>query len=124
MDHEGEVFMTKDRDNALFEAGIKLGALYHQFVGSPINLETVQSLEEAIEKSISLQPYVKSVKVTINRSVIEEMLNSFGYCELSGRMLDVDLVVNVGTVEVHAGIAYNMDMEYPLMAVKEVTGGP
>ncbi|MDY6959726.1 MAG: dihydroneopterin aldolase family protein [Halobacteriota archaeon] len=115
--------MTKDRDNALFEAGIKLGALYHQFVGSPINLETVQSLEEAIEKSISLQPYVKSVKVTINRSVIEEMLNSFGYCELEGRMLDVDLVVKVGGVEVHAGITYKVDMEYPLMVIKDVTGG-
>ena len=30
-----------ERDNALFEAGIKLGALYHQFSGSPVNMRTI-----------------------------------------------------------------------------------
>ncbi|MCQ2376461.1 MAG: dihydroneopterin aldolase family protein, partial [Methanocorpusculum sp.] len=27
--------MATDRENAVFEAAIKLGALYHQFVGTP-----------------------------------------------------------------------------------------
>jgi len=115
--------MTSDRENALFEAGIKLGALYHQFVGSPVSPETAGSLQDAIEKSISLQPYVKSVRVYINMNMIEERLNSFGYCELAGRMLDVDVVVNVGAVEVHAGISYNRDLDYPMMSVKDVTDG-
>ncbi|MDY6931500.1 MAG: dihydroneopterin aldolase family protein [Halobacteriota archaeon] len=115
--------MINDRDNALFEAGIKLGALYHQFVGSPVSLETVESLEDAIEKSISLQPYVSYVRVGIDRSTIKERLNSFGYCELEGKMLDVDILVNVGTIEVKAGISYERDMEYPLMVIKDVTEG-
>ena len=28
--------MVSGREQALFEAGIKLGALYHQFVGMPL----------------------------------------------------------------------------------------
>ena len=42
--------MITKRDNALFEAGIKLGALYHQFVGAPVNHDTADSLEQAIER--------------------------------------------------------------------------
>ena len=29
--------MITERDRAIFEAGIKLGALYHQWVGTPIS---------------------------------------------------------------------------------------
>ncbi|MCK5108837.1 MAG: hypothetical protein KAR25_04025, partial [Methanosarcinales archaeon] len=47
-----------DRDRALLEVGIKLGAMYHQFTGSPVNPDTAGSLAQAIEDSISLQPYV------------------------------------------------------------------
>jgi len=32
-----------DREQALFEAGIKLGALYHQYVGAPLDLNTILS---------------------------------------------------------------------------------
>ncbi|NOQ47550.1 MAG: hypothetical protein GQ576_00105, partial [Methanococcoides sp.] len=53
-----------DRDNVLFEAGIKLGALYHQFTGSPVNLRTVESLETAIAQSISVQPCVEKITVS------------------------------------------------------------
>ena len=115
--------MINDRDNALFESGIKLGALYHQFVGTPVSPETASGLEEAIKKSISLQPYVKSVEVSIDSEMIAESLNGFGYCELEGRMLDVEVIVLVGSVEVHAGIAYDRDLEYPTMFVKQVIEG-
>ena len=46
--------MPTNREIAAFEAGIKLGALYHQFVGSPVSPKTADSLERAIEESISL----------------------------------------------------------------------
>ena len=69
-----------DRDNALFEAGIKLGALYHQFTGSPVNLNTVSSLEMAIQESISVQPYVEEISVKIDRDMLRSRLNNeFGY---------------------------------------------
>ncbi|MEM3588173.1 MAG: dihydroneopterin aldolase family protein, partial [Candidatus Jordarchaeaceae archaeon] len=40
-----------DRDRAIFEGGITLGAIYHQFVGTPISRDAavVSALEKAIE---------------------------------------------------------------------------
>lgn len=37
-------FACTERERALFEAGIKMGTIYHQFVGTPVNLRTVESL--------------------------------------------------------------------------------
>jgi len=109
-----------DRDIAVFEAGIKLGALYHQFIGTPVSTETVEVLETAIERSVSLQPWVNSVKVEINRENVQENKNEFRYCELRGEMLDVKVVVLYEEVEVHARVKYEEDMGYPLMRVERV----
>ena len=111
-----------DRDRALFEAGIKLGALYHQFTGTPMSTETVEELETAIERSVSLQPWVSSVEVKIDREKVRksENENQFRYCELSGEMLDVKVVVRYGAVEVHASVKYEEELDYPLMRVERV----
>ncbi|WP_321419271.1 dihydroneopterin aldolase family protein [uncultured Methanomethylovorans sp.] len=111
-----------ERDNALFEAGIKLGALYHQFSGSPVNLKTVDSLEKAIAESISVQPYVKSITVSIDRAIIRSKLNSeFGYCELEGRMLDVNLTMKYENLVVNASLKFNKELDYPLMKIEEIS---
>ena len=109
-----------DRDTALFESGIKLGALYHQFVGSPVNLSTAGSMEAAIRESISLQPCVQSITIAIDREMIRERINDFGYCELEGRMLDVEAVIRYGTAVVHAGMRYDAKMDYPMMFVQQI----
>ncbi len=106
------------RDNAVFEAGIKLGALYHQFVGSPINPKTVDSMEKAIAQSISVQPFVESITVQIDREMIKENLSSFGYTELKGPMLKVDVVIKYENYEVSGGIS--LKDGYPLMFIKDV----
>ena len=111
-----------DRDKALFEAGIKLGALYHQFTGTPVSIETVEKLETAIERSVSLQPWVSFVEVKIDREKVRkcELENKFKYCELSGEMLDVKVVVLYNKVEVHARVKYEEELDYPLMRVEKV----
>ncbi|HID20721.1 MAG TPA: hypothetical protein EYP28_07310 [Methanophagales archaeon] len=109
-----------DRDTAVFEAGIKLGALYHQFIGTPVSTETVGVLEDAIEKSVSLQPWVSSVEVKIDREKVLENENEFKYCELRGEMLDVKVVVIYEKVEVHVRLKYEEHMGYPLMCVEKV----
>lgn len=110
-----------DRDNALFEAGIKLGALYHQFTGSPLNLDTAASLEQAIQKSISVQPYVKEISVKIDRDMLSSKINGeFGYSELQGQMLSVKITVKYGSVQVKVGMEYDPDLNYPLMRVEEI----
>ena len=40
------------RERAIFEGGITMGALFHQFDGTPVNLKSVKSLEEAMEKAM------------------------------------------------------------------------
>jgi dihydroneopterin aldolase len=107
-----------NRDNAAFEAGIKLGALYHQFVGSPVSIETADSLERAIQQSISVQPYVKSITVRIDRDMVKESLSSFGYTELKGPMLSVAAVILYKGTEISVGIKYTDG--YPLMFIDEI----
>jgi hypothetical protein len=116
-----ESAVITDRDNALFEAGIKLGALYHQFTGSPINLGTVDSLEKAISQSISVQPFVEDITVSIDRDMVRSTLNNeFGYCELEGRMLDVRISILYGDVRVRVALEYDSELEYPLMLIESV----
>ncbi len=107
---------------ACFEAGIKLGALYHQFTGSPVNLETVESLEQAIARSISVQPFVDNITVNIDRDIIASRLNDeFGYCELEGRMLTVHLDVVYKDAKVSAMMDFDHKLDYPLMQVKDIS---
>ncbi len=110
-----------DRDNVLFEAGIKLGALYHQFTGSPVNLKTADSLEKAIQESISVQPCVEDIKVSINRDMIRSKLNSeYGYCELEGRMLDVSITASFKSAKVDVSLAFDTELDYPLMKIEKI----
>jgi hypothetical protein len=106
------------RDNVAFEAGIKLGALYHQFVGAPVSPDTAASLEQAIAASIGVQPYVKAITVSIDRKMIRESLSAFGYTELKGQMLNVDAVIRYENCEAQVGIKFKDN--YPLMFIKEI----
>jgi len=107
--------MTSDRELAIFEAGIKLGALYHQWVGTPISRQSAASVETAIEKAVILQPFVEEITVKLDRSLMTE--NRFGYSELSGLMFDVVIVTRVGFTYCRARLA--LEKGYPFMRVVE-----
>ncbi|NJD78228.1 MAG: hypothetical protein FIB08_14245 [Candidatus Methanoperedens sp.] len=112
---------VNDRDKAVFEAGIKLGALYHQFIGTPVSKDTADSLERTIEESIILQPYVRSISVSIDREMVAKKQNpKFGYCELEGRMLNVSLQVRYKSMIAYAELAYEEENDYPMMSVKKI----
>ena len=108
---------------ALFDAGIKLGALYQQFIGTPVSLETAETLEKAIEESSSLQPFVEKISVRIDREKLKERINPFGYAELSGEMLSVRLEVRVKNSLVIASLSWDEKLGYPLMKVESVHEG-
>jgi hypothetical protein len=112
---------VNERDRAVFEAGIKLGALYHQFVGTPISLETIDDLERTIEQSVALQPYVRSISVSIDREMVQKKQNpKFGYCELEGRMLNVSLQILYKNTIAQVELAYDEGLDYPLMSIKKI----
>ncbi len=108
--------MTTDHEQAIFEAGIKLGALYHQWVGTPINTRNAGHIESAIEKSVILQPFVEEITVTLDRSMMTE--NRYGYSELSGLMFSVDLVTRVRYAYCRARLHPRND--YPFMEIAEM----
>lgn len=110
-----------DRDNALFEAGIKLGALYHQFVGSPLSPDGIPSLETAIRESISAQPFVESVHVEIDRKkAVSELNETFRYTELKGSMLNVKAAIRFNTARVFVSMEFNDALNYPLMQIDKI----
>jgi dihydroneopterin aldolase len=109
------MIMTSDREQAVFEAGIKLGALYHQWVGTPISRQSAPSVEAAIEKAVILQPFVEEITVRLDRSLMTE--NRYGYSELSGLMFNVEIVTRVGFSWCRARLA--PDKGYPFMSVVE-----
>ena len=107
--------MTIDREQAVFEAGIKLGALYHQWVGTPISRISATSVEKAIEQAVILQPFVEEITVRLDRSLMNE--NRFGYSELSGMMFDVEIITRVGFTYCRARLS--PENGYPLMKIVE-----
>jgi hypothetical protein len=107
-------------ERAVFEAGIKLGTIYHQFVGTPLCAANVDILERAIEDGVRVQPFVKDVKVRIDRSVLRKKRDEFDYQTLSGNMLDVSLTIEIESVRVVAEMRYVEELRYPLMYVREV----
>ncbi|MEN6443368.1 MAG: dihydroneopterin aldolase family protein [Methanoregula sp.] len=107
--------MHSDREQAIFEAGIKLGALYHQWVGTPISRDSAGSVETAIEKAVILQPYVEEITVRLDRNLMTQ--NIFGYSEISGLMYDVEIVTRVGFAYCRARLYPSGS--YPLMQIVE-----
>jgi len=107
--------MITDRERAAFEAGIKLGALYHQFVGTPIARETAAGVEATIEQAVGLQPYVTEIRVRLNRDMM--VSNRFGYSELSGRMFDAEITTTVGATVCRARL--HLEDDYPMMEIIE-----
>ena len=115
-----ERFACGDRDRALFEAGIKMGTLYHQFVGTPVSLKSVEGLEKAMSDAIEVQPYVEKARVTIVRDSIPEGGDEYSYSSLTGEMIDAVITIRIGDASVTAEIRYDEELHYPLMFVSDL----
>lgn len=113
-------FKCSKRERAAFEAGIKLGTIYHQFVGTPISSSNVDSLERAIEDGVRVQPFVEDVSVKIDRKSLRKKLNEYDYQTLSGQMLEVCVTIKIDEVRVVAEMKYIEELNYPLMFIKEI----
>jgi hypothetical protein len=109
------------RERAIFEGGISMGALFHQFVGTPVSIENVELLEKSIESSFKLQPCISDVNVNIDRQKLEELNNEFDYISLDGNMLNVKIHVEYKKVKAIIQIEYVEELNYPLMYVDDIT---
>ena len=109
------------RERLLFEAGIKLGGVFHQYLGMPVSPATAPGLARTIERAIGLQPYVARVTVAIRpRAGGPVGRGRFAYRYLSPPMLDVRVVLADGPHSVEARLAHEPALRYPLMRVVRV----
>ena len=98
-----------------------MGALFHQFVGTPVNKNTKDSLETSMEESLKLQPAIDDVKVNIRFDKLEESMTEFEYTSLTGDMLDVKIYTKVENVTAIIRIEFIEELNYPLMYVENIT---
>lgn len=123
MDVADKYFNCTNSERAVFEAGIKLGTVYHQFVGAPISKDNVEVLEKSIAEGAKVQPFVKDAVVKIDRNRLREKSTDYDYLTLTGDMLDVTLTVQYEDVTVICEMRHIAEMDYPLMYVREIKRG-
>jgi hypothetical protein len=109
------------RERAIFEGAISMGALFHQFVGTPVNKLTKDGLEKSMEDSLKLQPAIEDVDVTIRFDKLEQSMTEFEYTSLTGDMLDVKIYTKVENVKATIRIEFIEELNYPLMYVEDIT---
>jgi len=112
-----------DRERAIFEGAITLGATYHQFVGTPIARDerVVKSLEDAVNNAMALQPHKRSVRLKIDRSVLKgEKAHPYDYETLKGRHMDLTVVSEYGDSRVTLRMRYVPDVDFTLMYVEKI----
>ena len=97
-----------------------MGALFHQFIGTPINKKSVASLELAISKSLELQPAIEKVEVAIDLKKLDEAMSDFEYVSLSGEMLNVKIHSQIGDILAIIRMEFIEELKYPLMYVEEI----
>ncbi|MDO5815512.1 MAG: dihydroneopterin aldolase family protein [Methanobrevibacter sp.] len=121
MDVDKEYFSNiTTRERAIFEGAISMGALFHQFVGTPVNKDSKESLEKAMEESLSLQPAIENVEVEIRFDKLEESMTEFDYTSLTGDMLDVKIHTKVDDITATIRIEFIEELNYPLMYVESI----
>ncbi len=108
------------RERAIFEGAITMGALFHQFIGTPVSIKNVESLEKSIEYAMALQPCINKVEIKINREILEKIKNKYDYISLTGEMLDVKVVSDYSDKRAVIRLKYISELNYPLMYVEEV----
>jgi dihydroneopterin aldolase len=110
-----------DREALVFEAGVKLGGVFHQYLGIPVTSRTAPGLARSIERAIALQPFVTSARVRIDPKRGRPVgRGPFAYRYLTAEMLYVRVTLHDGPVEVIAELRHRPALRYSLMSVTDV----
>ncbi|GAA5818681.1 MAG: dihydroneopterin aldolase family protein [Methanobrevibacter sp. CfCl-M3] len=123
MDVEKKYFSNISfRERAIFEGAISMAALFHQFIGTPINEKTAESLEIAISNSLQLQPAIEKVDISIDVDKIKQSNTEFNYVSLSEDMLNVRIHSKINDLIAIIRMEFIEELNYPLMYVEDIIG--
>lgn len=110
-----------DREHAIFEAGIALGAIAHQLVGTPIDREKLREFEELMSRIFLVQPFRKSVKIRIREDRLTPgRVKPYQYSVITLESLDVSVEVEYGDARVVGKMNWIEELGYPLMWIEDV----
>ena len=111
------------RERAIFEGGIALGAICHQFSGIPISPDkrVRRALERAIVECMRLAPYKKRIRIKIDHKRLRRKGNSpYHVRVLEERDIDLTVVASYGGVDATVRMKYFPRLGFPLMYVERV----
>ena len=109
------------REALVFEAGVKLGGVFHQYLGIPVTSGTASGLARSIERAIALQPFVAAARVRITPNLGPPVgQGRFAYRYLTAEMMYVRVKLKDGPVEVIAELRHRPELRYSLMSVTRV----
>jgi dihydroneopterin aldolase len=110
------------REALLFEAGVKLGGIFHQYLGIPVSPRTARALARSIEAAVALQPFVEKVRVRIVPTQGGAAgRGRFAYRYVTAEMIDARVTLSDGPTRVVARLSYRSDLRYPLMRVESAS---
>lgn len=112
-----------DRERAIFEGAITLGAIYHQFTGIPISKDPkiIEAVEKAIKLTMELQPFKEKVEVKINTDQIKESKkHPYNYDVLKGSTLEVKVTAKYGKGKAILTMKHISELNYTLMFIEKV----
>ncbi|MEX2681468.1 MAG: dihydroneopterin aldolase family protein [Candidatus Sigynarchaeota archaeon] len=113
-----------DRERACFEAGIKLGAIFHSIIGIPVvnKEEVMRKIEDGVIASFRNQPFVKDLRFRINIDNGKQYTkqHEFDYTLIKESMIDLELDLVYKQTRVLGKIQWIPDLGYPLMFLKEI----
>ena len=113
-------FNCSSKERACYEAGIKMGTIYHQFVGTPVSLANIEGLETEMANAIKVQPYVKDAIIRIDRGGFVDDGDIYSYKSLSGEMIDAVVTIELDGVTVVSEMRYDRELGYPLMFISDI----
>ena len=112
------------RERAIFEGGIALGAICHQFSGMPVspNRRVLRAVEHAIVECMRLTPYKKNIKIKINPKMLRKRGRTpYYYQTLEEKNLDLTVVASYAGVDAIVRMKYFPRLGFPLMYVEKVS---
>ncbi|MCI4335154.1 MAG: dihydroneopterin aldolase family protein [Thermoplasmata archaeon] len=106
------------RERLLFEAGIKLGGIFHQYLGIPVTPRTAPALARTIASAVELQPFVEKAQVRVDPKRGGPVgTGRYAYRYLTAEMLHVQVTLRDGPESVVVALEYRPELHYPLMHV-------
>ncbi|ADV65128.1 dihydroneopterin aldolase family protein [Desulfurococcus mucosus] len=110
-----------ERDRAVFEAGIALGMIAHQFTGIPVRRrEDLELLRRVIENAVKAQPFKEDARVEIKMDLQGEGGNPYDYTTLKTRHIDATVVVRYGGTRVTARLRYIPELDFNLAYIEDI----